>query len=262
MKLLPFLLAAVLGALITLAPADAQERKLRIGVEGAYPPFSEVGPDGKIKGFDIDIANALCAELKAQCTLVTQDFDGMIPSLNARKFDAIVASMSITEERSKSVDFTDKYYAAPNRLIAKTGSLKDAKLPTLKGKKIGVQRSTIHDTFASKVLIESTIVRYNKQSEVFLDLSAGRIDAALLDGVAADYGFLRTPPGKGYGYVGESFEDPKFFGSGVGIAVRKGDKLREDLNRAIAAIRSNGTYKKIQDKYFNFDIYGPATAKK
>lgn len=252
--------SVLLAALLALAasPAFAQERKLRIGVEGAYPPFSEVGPDGKVKGFDIDIANALCAELKAQCTLVTQEFDGMIPSLMARKFDAVVASMSITEERKKAVDFTDKYYQSPNRVMAKAGVFTDATPATLKGKRIGVQRTTIHDRFATDHFKDSTIVRYAKQSEVFLDLAARRVDAVLMDAVPADVGFLKKPAGKGYGFVGPAFNDPKYFGAGAGIAVRKGDKLRDDLNRALANIRGNGTYKKIQDKYFDFDIYGAA----
>ncbi|MBL8516995.1 MAG: ABC transporter substrate-binding protein [Betaproteobacteria bacterium] len=251
------LLLAPLVMLATIAlSAAAQDRKLRIGVEGAYPPFSQVGADGKVAGFDIDIAHALCAELKARCTLVTQEFDGMIPSLIARKFDAVIASMSITEERKKAVDFTDKYYQSPNRMIAKVGVFADATPATLKGKRIGVQRTTIHDRFATDTFKDGTIVRYAKQSEVFLDLAAGRIDAALMDAVPADTGFLKKPAGKGFGFVGAAFNDPKYFGHGAGIAVRKGDTLREELNRALANIRGNGTYKKIQDKYFEFDIYG------
>lgn len=251
---LALLLAAVIAS---TTPATAQERKIRIGVEGAYPPFSEIGPDGKIKGFDIDIGNALCAELKAQCTMIVQDFDGMIPSLIARKFDAVLASMSITDERKKAVDFTDKYYHSPERFIGKVGAFADTTPAGLKGKRIGVQRTTTHDRYVSEVYKQSQIVRYAKQSDVYLDLVAGRIDLAMLDSVAADFGFLRTAQGKGYGYLGEPANNPKYFGYGSGIAVRKGDtKLREDLNRAIAAIRANGTYKKIQDKYFTFDIYG------
>ncbi len=258
MKANHFTLALILAATVATAmPAAAQERKIRIGVEGAYPPFSEVGADGKIKGFDIDIGNALCAELKAQCTMIIQDFDGMIPSLVARKFDAILASMSITDERKKAVDFTDKYYHSPEQFVGKAGSITDASPAGMKGKRIGVQRTTTHDRFVTDVYKQSQIVRYTKQSDVYLDLTAGRIDVAMLDSVAADFGFLRTPQGKGYSYIGEPANDPKYFGYGSGIAVRKGDtKLRDDLNRAIAAIRANGTYKKIQDKYFTFDIYG------
>ena len=115
--------AAALAALLSFAGTAAQAqapdwKKVRIAVEGAYPPFSEIGTDGKIKGFDIDIANALCAEMKAECALVNQEWDGMIPALQARKFDAIVAQMSITEERQRSVLFTNKYSNTPAWLIA------------------------------------------------------------------------------------------------------------------------------------------------
>jgi len=243
--------------LLALTAAHAVAADLRIGVEGAYPPFSSVGPDGKLKGFDIDIADALCAEMKVKCVQVQQDFDGLIPSLNARKFDIIIASMSITPERQKVVAFSDKYYSTPARFVAKAGSALSVTAAGLKGKKIGVQRSTIHDRFATATFKQSEIVRYAKQDEVFLDLVSGRIDGTLVDSVAADIGFLKTPQGKGYGFTGPEFNDPAFFGIGAGIAMRKGDvATRDRLNLALKAIRANGTYKKIQDKYFDFDVYG------
>lgn len=240
--------------------ADAPAR-LRIGVEGAYPPFSEVGPDGQLKGFDIDIANALCAQMKVQCTLVQQDFDGMIPALAARKFDAIVASMSITPERQKSVLFTDKYYQTPGRLVAKTGAGFETNAKGFAGKRIGVQRSTTHDRYATDKFAGAEIVRYTKQDEVFLDLAAGRIDAALADSVATDVGFLKTPQGKGFAFFGPLYNEPAYFGVGAGIALRKSDTaLATRLNEAIRTIRANGTYEKIAGRYFNFDVYGPAAA--
>jgi arginine/ornithine transport system substrate-binding protein len=245
--------------------AAADWTKIRIGVEGAYPPFSEIGADGKIKGFDIDIANALCAEMKAQCELVQQEFDGMIPGLLAKKIDAVIASMSITDERKLSVDFSDKYYQTPARLVAKQGSDLDVTPKGLIGKKIGVQRTTIHDRFATATFTGAQIVRYTKQDDVFLDLSAGRVDAALLDLFAAQTGFLKTTAGKNFGFVGPIYSDPKYFGAGAGVAVRKSDtELRDKFSAAIKAIRANGTYKKIQSKYFDFDVYGegPAPAKK
>ena len=120
-----------------------------------------------------------------------------------------------------------------------------------------MQRTTTHDRFATEHFKSSEIVRYAKQDEVFLDLAAGRIDAVLCDSVSADMGFMKTPAGKGFARVGAPIDDPKIFGIGAGIAVRKGDTgLQQKLNAAIAAIRANGTYKKIQDKYFDFDVYG------
>lgn len=251
-------LVLALAAALVAAPALAADwKKIRIGVEGGYPPFSEVAPDGSLKGFDIDIARALCAKMQAECTLVQQDFDGMIPALLSRKFDAVVASMSITEERRKSVAFSDKYASVPARMVAKAGGSLDVSPAGLKGKRIGVQRSTIHDRYVSEFYKGSQIVRYTKQDEVYLDLTAGRIDVTLQDAAAADIGFLKTPQGKGYGFVGPLYDDPKWFGIGAGIAMRKGDvELQQKLNAAIKAIRADGTYKTLQDKYFDFDVYG------
>ena len=251
---------AVLGAALLAGTAQAKDwSKIRIGVEGAYPPFSQVGPDGRLTGFDIDIAQALCAEMKAQCTLVQQDFDGMIPALQARKFDAVIASMSITDERKRSVNFSDKYYKTPNRFVAKNGANLTVTPEGLKGKRIGVQRSSVNDRFVTEIFKHSEIVRYNKQDEIYLDLAAGRLDGTVVDAVAADTGFLKKPQGKGFGFVGPAYVDPTYFGQGVGIAMRKGDtELQQKFNAAIRAIRANGTYRKIQDKYFDFDIYGEA----
>jgi arginine/ornithine transport system substrate-binding protein len=258
-KFLKTLAAAILTLVLPLA-ASAQApdwKKVRIGVEGAYPPFSEMGPDGKIKGFDIDIANALCTQMKAECTLVTQEWDGMIPALQSRKFDAIIASMSATDERRKVVAFSDKYYNTPARLVAKAAAKLQATPEGLKGKRIGVQRSTIHDRFVTDTFKASEIVRYAKADEVYLDLAAGRIDVAMGDSVAIDGGFLKKPQGQGYAFFGPAYNDEKYFGTGSSIAVRKADTaLAERFNAAIKAIRADGTYKKIQDRYFSFDVYG------
>lgn len=256
---LPFALtfAFALAAVLPFGTLAAEPPKIRVGVEGAYPPFSSVAPDGKIVGFDIDIANALCAQMKAQCTLVQQDFDAMIPALQARKIDVIIASMSATPERLKVVDFSDKYYNTPNRLIAKAGITIDGSPASFKGRKIGVQRSTINDRFATAKFAGATVRRYTKQDEVFLDLAAGRIDATLVDAVAGDVGFLKTPAGKGYAFTGPVYDDPAYFGTGVGVALRKGETpLRDQLNAAIKSIRANGVYKTLQGKYFDFDVYG------
>lgn len=251
--------ALVLATLFLAGAAHAADySKLRIAMEGGYPPFSVVGPDNKLTGFDIDIANALCEQLKAQCTQVPMDFDGMIPSLNARKVDMIVASMSITEERKRAVAFTDRYYLTPAQMVTKKGAGLTVTPEALKGKKIGVQRSTIHDRFATATFKQSQIIRYTKQDDVFLDLASGRMDLSLVDKVAVSHGFLKSPQGKDFELIGPTFNDPKYFGDGAGVAVRKSDtELLNKLNAAIKAIRANGTYKKIQDKYFEFDVYGP-----
>ena len=264
MKLLALLHAAVLAAVPVLAAAAGPlPNPLRVGVEGAYPPFSELGTDGQLKGFDIDIARAVCEKLKVPCTLVQAEFDSMIPALRAKKFDAIVASLSITPERMKAVDFSDKYYSTPARLVMRSDANIQVTPAGLKGKRIGVQRTTIHDRYASAMFKDSELVRYSKQDEVFLDLVNGRVDATLVDSVAAQQGFLKTPAGKGFAFRGPVFDDPAFFGVGAGIAVRKGDKaLQQAINGAIAAMRADGTYKRINDRYFDFDAYGTATPAK
>ena len=259
-RLLPCLLACLSGTAMPVLARAALPDPVRIGVEGAYPPFSEVGPDGELKGFDIDIARALCAQMRVRCVLVQQNFDGMIPALNANKIDAVIASLSITEERRKSVDFTDKYYKTPGRLVAR----RDAALrPTpdgLAGRRIGVQRASTYDRYATDTFARSEIVRYAKLDDVFLDLAAGRIDAAFADSVASYVGFLRQPGGDAYAFVGPDFIEPRYFGNGAGIAVRKGDTaLRDALNAAIGAIRANGTYAAIQSRYVDFDLYVDAS---
>jgi len=231
--------------------------KIRIGVEGAYPPFSWVEPDGTLKGFDIEIAQALCAEMKAECELVQQDWDGIIPALLARKYDAIVASMSITDERKQKVDFTVKYYQTPAKFARKKGSGVEISAAALKGKTVGVQRATTHDNFVTETFGEAVDVRrYGTQDEAYLDAQAGRLDLLLADSVAMKDGFLDQDAGKDWEFVGPGYVDQKFFGDGAGIAVRKGDPLREKLNAAIKAILDNGTYKAINDKYFEFDVFG------
>ena len=240
-----------------LATQAQAEDVLRIGVEGAYPPFSSKTASGELVGFDIDIAMALCDQMGRKCELVEQDWDGIIPALLAKKYDAIVASMSITEERKKRVDFTSKYYNTPAKFVAAENSgLSDTK-EGLAGKRVGVQRGTVHQCYMEKAFPDTELVLYATQEEVFQDLASGRIDAQISDSIQALEGFLTQDAGKGFAYLGGDQYDQGCHGEGAGIALRKGeDKLRAAFNDAIKAIRANGTYAKINAKYFEFDIYG------
>ena len=249
---------AVVAMMILGTSVSANEwNKIRIGVEGAYPPFSEVAPDGTLKGFDIDIAMALCEEIGAECVLVPQDWDGIIPALLARKYDAIIASMSITEERKKKVAFSEKYYNTPAKFARKKGSGITISKAGLKGKTVGVQRATTHDNFITGEFGDSVeIKRYGTQDEAYLDAIAGRVDLLLADSIAMDDGFLKTDKGKGWEFVGPGHSDPKYFGVGAGIAVRKSDgELAKLFSLAIKVSRSNGVYHMINGKYFAFDVY-------
>ena len=244
-------------ALLVLGMGSVQAADLRVGVEGAYPPFSWKESDGTLKGFDIEIAEAICAELKRNCVLIEQDWDGMIPALLAKKFDTIIASMSITEERKKRVDFSDKYYNTPAKFVAKKGSGLEISKSGLAGKRIGLQRGTTHQCYMEKMFPDVELVLYGTQDEVFQDLAIGRIDAQFSDSIAADDGFLKTDAGKDFEFVGGDQHDEACHGPGAGMAVRKSDtQLRDDLNKAIKAIRANGKYAEINKKYFDFDVYG------
>ncbi|WP_428776018.1 ABC transporter substrate-binding protein [Vibrio sp.] len=256
MKKLIFALTAV-AALNAGSVSAKQWDNVRIGVEGAYPPYSWVTPEGTLTGFDIDIAYALCEEMQVKCKLVAQDWDGMIPALLTRKFDAIVASMSITEERKKKVDFTDKYYQIASRFVAKKGENFQFSPEGLEGKKIGVQRASTHDKYVTDNFSGVDIKRYGSQDEAFMDLKSGRLDLVINNIPAVKKGLLEKEGGDRYTLVGPQITDKEWFGEGVGIAIRKNSpELREKFNQAIKALRSNGKYKEIQDKYFDFDIYG------
>lgn len=255
-NLLRSLAATVVLVAFSATQSDSAD-KVRIATEGAYPPFSFVDASGKLQGFDVDIANALCAVMKRECDIVQQDWDGIIPGLLANKYDAIVASMSITAERMKKVDFTEKYYQTPNKFVSR----KDAGLiPTpekLAGKRIGVARGSIHQCFVELAYPKSELVLYASQEEVFQDLALNRIDLSVSDSVQANESFLSKEEGKNFKLIGGNLYDSRCHGKGAGIAVRKGDKdLREAFDSAIKTIRINGTYKLINQKYFDFDLYG------
>jgi arginine/ornithine transport system substrate-binding protein len=256
-KLLTILLTALLLAAFA-APVCAKDWKtVRIATEGAYPPFNYVDANGDLKGFDVEIADALCEEMKVHCVMMIQDWDGIIPGLLAKKYDAIIASMSITEERKQKVDFTDKYYVSPARFVAEEGADIEISKEGLKGKTVGVQRATIHENFVRDNFGDTvTIKSYATQDEANMDLTSGRVDLVVADAFVLQGGFLDTEAGEGYEFIGPSFTDQKWFGEGIGIAVRKeDDDLRKMFNKAIKAIRADGTYQKINAKYFDFDIY-------
>lgn len=242
---------------LAIGAAQAQEKTLKIGTEGAYPPFNNLTSDGKLEGFDIDIARALCDEMKTKCEFVTQDWDGIIPALQAGKFDAIIASMSITPERMKKVDFTNKYYNTPPAVAApKDSDIKGTSKEDLAGKTIGVQGSTTHFNYSEQTYTDSTVKPYPTAQEYQLDLANGRLDA-VNDDVVVVQQWLDSPEGACCKLIGTIKPVEEIHGKGAGIAVRKGDnELREKLNAAIDAIRANGKYKEINDKYFKFDAYG------
>ena len=246
------LVAALVAPLVFAGGAVAADggvpATLRIGTEGQYPPFNYVDESGEIKGFDVDVALALCERLEVECELVAQDWDGIIPGLLAGRYHAIVASMSITDERKKVVSFTDRYYSNQVRFLAAKNSKFDPAYPG--GKIIGTQRDTVAAGWLEQNAGAAEIELYDNQEDVFLDLTSGRLDAVFADGIML-YEWLQTDGSGEYHLVGDGYS----LDEGIGIAVRKEDaELREALNTALAEILADGTYAKINARYFPFSI--------
>lgn len=258
MKILKTLaLAATVLAAAVGGAAAKDWTKIKIGTEGAYPPFNYLDSNGNVLGFDVDIAKALCEEMKAECEIVVQDWDGMIPALIAGKFDAIIASMSINEERKKSIDFSEKYYNTPPAVaVPKDSTVAGVTADDLKDLTVGAQASTTHSTWAEKYLTSSEVKMYTTADEYKLDLENGRLDA-VVDDVVVLSDWLKSETGQCCKIVGTITPDPEIHGVGAGIGVRKEDTdLRDKFSAAIKAIRENGKYEEINKKYFDFDVYG------
>ncbi|WMC11313.1 ABC transporter substrate-binding protein [Oceanimonas pelagia] len=249
---------AIMAALAAGAVQAKEWKTVRFGIEGAYPPFSWTDENGELQGFDVDMANALCEQMQVKCQLVAQDWDGIIPALLARKYDAIIAAMSITEERKRTVDFTGKYALVPNKFVAPKGAEFELSKEGLAGKKVGVQIATTHDKYLTDNFGDDvTLVRYGNADDAYLDLKAGRVDYVFLDATAIEEGLLNKEGGDAFEFVGPSVTDERWFGEGFGIAVRKQDKeLKEMLNQAILDLRENGKYQEVNSKYFDYDVYG------
>lgn len=251
---------AVAGLALVPVAAHAQApnwAKIRIGVEANYPPFSMMGTDGKFSGFDIDIALALCAEMKAECTMVSQEWDGMMPALNARKFDMVVASMTISEERLKVADFSDSYYDIPSTFVAKAGSIKDTGPASLKGKTIIVTRNTPRARYLAANYKDSQLILVAKEADVTMELAAGRGDIGFGSMLASTTAFLKSPEGKNFSKAGPPINPSGNNAGGTGIAFRKGEAtLKAKVNAALKVITGNGVYKRINDKHFDVNIRG------
>ncbi|MER9435854.1 transporter substrate-binding domain-containing protein [Mesorhizobium sp. M0618] len=251
-KLLGFI--AAVG--IALTPIVAAAADITLATEAAYPPFNFRAADGSIAGFEVDLGQALCKKMNRTCIFVAQNWDGMIPGLLVKKFDGIFASMSITEERKKQIDFTDPYYQTAASFVAPDETKIDFSDKTLGGLKVGTVPG-VSECYLEKSYPNASIQVYQNSEEMFLDVSSGRLDAVFSDKIQLDFGLLKTERGKGFGFQGDSISDPGCFGEGVGIGLRKEDtELREALNKAIKEVREDGTYKAINDKYFSYDIYG------
>lgn len=247
--------AALATAVLGAGAATAEQVKIGIAAE-PYPPFASVDAAGTWNGWEVDIIKAVCEVEKMDCAITPVAWDGIIPSLTGGTIDAIMASMSITEDRLKTIDFTDPYYDTPTVIAADKSSDIEPNAASLKGKIIGVQASTVHQAYVNAHFSDAGEIRvYQTQDEANQDLVAGRIDATQADSIAlAD--FVASDGGSCCEIKGSVPDDKAILGLGVGAGVRKGDDaLREQLNAGIKAILDNGTHAEITAKYFKTSIY-------
>ena len=245
-------------------PAHAAPRQLIVATEGAYPPYNFVAPDGTLQGFDVDFAKALCVKLKAECRIVQQNWDGMIPGLLAMKYDLMVASMAILPEREKLIAFSTPYYQGPTALImakdagttlAADGFVDPA---SMAGKRVGVQIGTVYEKFVRREWPGAEVASYDTADNADQDMLSGRIDARLDDYIVLRQSLLGAEQNGAFVRVGKIWGGAPFESRGQGVGLRKEDvALKAEVDAAILAMRADGTYKAINDKYFDFDIYQP-----
>ncbi|WP_392397113.1 transporter substrate-binding domain-containing protein [Psychrobacter pacificensis] len=234
------------------APAESAEAdtateapmNIKIATESSYKPFSYTDADGKLIGYEIELVDALCAQMKAECEVISQDWDGLIPGLNAQKFDAAIAGMSITPERKEVVDFSDPYFHSGIILIGKKGD--DISIDSLKGQPIASQRSTVASQYLQDEHADADIKLYDTQDNAYLDLTSGRARAMMSDKVTG-IDWLKTDAGKDYEVKGDEISSDD---DAMGIAFRKGDPLVAKFNAALAELKDNGTYDQITGSYF------------
>ncbi|MGO4126233.1 transporter substrate-binding domain-containing protein [Inquilinus sp. YAF38] len=253
------------AAALVLAAGTATAETFRVGMEGAYPPFNNTDSTGKIVGFEVDLVNELCKRTGMTCEVMQQDWDGMIPALMNKRYDGIMDGMSITAERLKQIAFSVPYTDTPAWFVgAKDGLLKNAKSladvkAALKGKTIGVQRSTTHQNFVEAEFKDTEIKLYDTVDELNFDLVNGRIDAGLNDSVSWS-SFLNSDAGKGFTHFGPTMtgKDNPLFGQGVGIGLRQEDKeLKAKLDKAIDSMKADGSLGKLAVQWFGYDPLAP-----
>ena len=247
-----------LAATFALGTAAFAE-PLKIGIAAEpYPPFASPDASGAWVGWEVDFINAVCAAGEMECVITPVAWEGIIPSLTGGQIDAIMASMSITEERLKTIDFSDKYYNTPSVVVTAKGSGLTPDAAGMAGKIIGVQVSTIHEAYSQAYFKDAAEIKtYQTTDEGFQDLAAGRVDASMADSIAVD-AFLASDAGKACcEAIGAVADDKAILGAGVGVGLRKGeDALKAQFNAAIAKVIADGTYDAISKPYFASSIYG------
>jgi len=230
----------------TLFASSAMATDIRFATEATYPPFEFISSDNSIQGFDIDLANALCKEIQANCTFTHQEFDSLIPGLKFRRFDALIAALDVTPERLKQVAFTQPYY--DNSAIFITNDKQFTDITSLQGKSVGVQNGTTHQKYLTEKHPGIKAVAYSSYQNAIQDLKSGRISAVFGDTAVVNEWLVNDTA---LLTVGNKVTDDDYFGTGFAIAVRQNNtELLGQLNTALEKIKADGTYQKIYDKWF------------
>ncbi|MCB9948373.1 MAG: transporter substrate-binding domain-containing protein [Rhodospirillaceae bacterium] len=259
-------LAGAAAVVLAAASAHAQIDSIKLGTEGAYPPYNYYDASGQLIGFEIDLGNELCRRMEVECEWVAQDWDGIIPALLNGRYDAIIAGMSRTDERREQIAFSNAYTVTPAWFVASAESdlagleTLEETMAALEGKTIGVQTATIHENFLREELGDGVDIRvYDTQDNLNLDLVAGRLDAGLADATSWQ-AFLDTEDGAGFAHFGPGLTGADFpvFGEGVGVGLRQGDtELMAMFNDAICSMIEDGTLAAMTTEWFGVDTSTP-----
>jgi polar amino acid transport system substrate-binding protein len=267
-KLLSACVVLALAAALALVPQRAAAQTgpkpdwswlpvLRVLTEPDYPPFNYYDEEGQLTGFNVDLARAICRELAVTCEINTAEWNTLIPSLRNGEADAIVASVAITAKSLSEVDFTSRYYATPARFASKAGSaIESISVAELKGKKIAVVRGTAHEAFLRDFFEGADIAPYATAAEARAALKAGEADLVFGDGISLMFWIQGTDSARCCEFKGEGYSEPRYFGDGAGIAVKKGNaRLREVLDYALVRVKASGRYEELMLRYFPLPLY-------
>jgi polar amino acid transport system substrate-binding protein len=255
---------AVIAAVFAVdgGPAAAQE-VLRAGTECTYFPFNFRDADGTLKGYDVDVGNEIGKRLNMKVEWVCQKWDGMLPALLANKYDVILASLSITEERRQKIDFSVSYRLSIGQFVGPKAKglklFKDDKTPdtaAFKGVKVGLQRGTTYENWITAKVPDATAVKYDTVEQTYLELKSGRVDVIMTNPMKTYLEFLSKPDGAGFEVIGPQIDEEKYFGTGAGVGLRKGeDALLKKIDAALVDMKKDGTLDKFSKVYFPFAIY-------
>jgi polar amino acid transport system substrate-binding protein len=231
--------------------------RLRVLTEADYPPFNYYDEEGRLTGFNVDLARAICRELAVECDINTAEWSTLVPSLKNNEADAVIASMAITGKALADVDFTSRYYTTPARFVGKAGSgFKEISVETLQGERIAVIRGSSHEAFLRDFFASAQLLPYETAEQARTALKNGEADLLFGDGISLMFWIQGTSSNRCCEFKGEGYTEPRYFGDGVGIAIKKGDgRLREVLDYALARVRASGRYEELMLRYFPLPLY-------